>query len=318
MIVNAIVLRTRELEVSCVPEHGMLLSEIVPASLGVNLLWQRPDAPLHRFVNPAQLSASGDPFDEEVFAGGWFGMFPNAGIPGANDADEQMHGTFPRFAWNVVQHDDTSLSCELEVDGLRAERRVHLDGAKVRVNTTVENRGSADREVSFGEHPCFSRSFFAGGVVALHAARAHTTAEVSEPGANRFYAGQEFDWPIANERLGGSSRTDVIPVEADGSHDHLCVTLLDPRITVTAPNYGGAVLIDSDLLKTPELLFWRHFQPPRSPWHGDVFGIEMMSTPGRTRDDARAANALRWLRVGEKLSWHLEIQWQSDLFRTYG
>lgn len=315
---NAIVLRTRELEVTCLPEHGMLLSEIVPAAIGVNLLWQRPNAPLHSFVEPAQASAMGDPFDAEVFAGGWFGMFPNAGIPGANDADEQMHGSFPRFAWNVLQYDDTSLICELEVEGLRAVRTVQLDGTNVRVSTEVENRGATDREVSFGEHPCFARSVFAGGELALRAARAHTTSELSEPGANRFLAGQDFTWPIAVERLGGSARTDVIPVSADGSHDHLCVTLADPEIILTAPDYAGSVRLSSDLTKTAELLFWRHFQPPGSPWHGDVFGIEMMSTPGRTRDDARAANALRWLRAGEKLSWSLEVQWQNDLPRTYG
>lgn len=314
----AVVMRNSALQVSCVPAHGMVLTEIVPLEVGENLLWQRRDAPLHDFLSPAQATAEGDPFDEQVFAGGWFGMFPNAGIPGAGDTDEQMHGTFPRFSWRVVQQSDTTLACELEVDGLRAIRMLRLEGATVRVETTVENRSGANREVSYGEHPCFSRRVFADSEISLGAVRAYTTPEVSEPGANRFAAGQEFRWPFAEERLGAIVRADVIPAVADGSHDHLCVKLADPCIELTVPLHHAKVTVCSDLDATPHLLFWRHFRPPRSPWQGDVFGIEMMSTPGRTRDDARVGGALRWLRHGEELSWSLEIQWQSQPPLAYG
>lgn len=309
---STIVLEHDGLRVSCVPAHGMVLTEIVPCESGVNLLWQRPDAPLHPFTRPAEARAGFDPFDEQVFAGGWFGMFPNAGIPGADDTDEQMHGTFSRYAWRVLQHDADRLVCELEVDGLRVVRTLRLSGGSVRVSTSVVNRSGVDREVSYGEHPCFSREVCAGAEITLQAERAFITAEMSEPGANRFVADQEFSWPLAQSVRNGLERTDLIPECADASHDHLCITLADPRITLEVPALRGRVTVTSDLAATRHLLFWRHFQPPRSPWQGDVFGIEMMSTPGRTRDDARQGNALRLLRDGEVVEWHLEVQWESD------
>lgn len=310
---RAYVLQNDELRVVCLPGHGMLVTEIVPRTRGVNLLWERSGGPLDDCLQPANATPEGDPFDDQVFAGGWFGMFPNAGIPGVNDAEEQMHGVFPRAAWDVVAVDDVSVSCKLEVGGFAAVRTLRLDGSRVRIKTEAMNTGHVTREVSFGEHPCFARDVFGEGAVVVQAASACTMAEVSEPGANRFRAGQQFSWPFAADAESGLARVDNIPAQADGTHDHLCVRLSHPLVEISAPRLAGRVLVRSDMRETQHLLFWRHFLPPRSPWQGDVFGIEMMSTPGRTRDDARESNALRVLRPGETTAWFLEIQWDSDL-----
>ena len=312
-----IVLQNADLRVVCLPGHGMLITEIVPQSHGANLLWQRQDGPLHDFDRPATATSEADPFDEQVFAGGWFGMFPNAGIPGVLDSGEQMHGSFPREAWKVVHQGDATLSCTLETDGFEAVRTLRLTENTVRVDTEVTNVRAGDREVSFGEHPCFSREVFGGGTVLVEADGAHTTNEVSEPGANRFAAGQEFVWPHAEVVGGGVARVDLVPVEPDASHDHLCVRLADPCVEISVPRLGGKVSVRSDMGATPNLLFWRHFRPPASPWRGDVFGIEMMSTPGRTRDDARAADALRVVRQGETVKWYLAVSWDVRPISAY-
>ena len=315
---RSIALQNDELRVVCFPGHGMLVTEIVPRGRGVNLLWQRADGPLHDFVRQANATPEGDPFDDLVFAGGWFGMFPNAGIPGVRDADEQMHGVFPRSAWDVVYADDVTVSCTLESAGFAAMRTLRLEGSSARIETKVTNTRPIAREVSFGEHPCFARDVFGGGTVALRAVSACTMEDVSEPGANRFRAGQQFLWPLAADSRNDTTRTDVIPAMADGTHDHLCVRLSQPLVELSAPRLDGRVYVRSGLRETPHLLFWRHFLPPRSPWRGDVFGIEMMSTPGRTRDDAREHNALRVLGPGETVAWFLEIQWNSDHSTEYG
>lgn len=308
--VNGISLRNEQLRVTCVPGHGALVTEIVPLAHGTNLLWRRRNGPLHDFAEPAVVAAGRDPFDDEVFAGGWFGMFPAAGIVGPEDAPEQLHGTFPRYAWRVRERTEVLLRCALVAEGLSAERTLRIAGASVLLSTTVRNVGASPREVGFGEHPCFDRAAFAGGEVSLIAERGFLTQEVSEPGAHRFRPGQRFDWPFVVERGGGLGRADAIPATADGTHDHLCIALAAPEVAIAAPPLGGRVVVRADIAKTPYLLFWRHFRPPASPWGGDVFGIETMSTPGRTRADARAADGLTTLPPGGVLRWELEVRWE--------
>lgn len=311
-----VVLQNELVRVVCVPGHGMLLTEMSPLRQEVNLLWQREDPPLQEFTEPAAATAAGDPFDETVFAGGWFGMFPNAGIPGVADTNVQLHGTFPRHKWEVIDQGDTSLSCRLRAEGFSAVRTVSLDGASVRVATTVTNEDVNSQEVSFGEHPCFDRSAFAGGRVELTAKSSFITPELSEPGSHRFVPGQQFGWPEAQDTNGRGARVDTIPSVADGTHDHLCIELDTVEIVLHAPDLAGKVIVRVDIEHTPYLLFWRHFLPAGSPWAGDVFGIETMSTPGRTRDDARQASALTTLQAGGFLTWQLELLWQDTPARA--
>ena len=298
---------------SLYPRHGCVITELRPTAAGRNLLWSRPSAPLHDLDGSIAPGPAIDQFDETVFAGGWFGMFPLAGIPGAGDTDIPMHGDVPRIAWEVARLDPDSAVCTARTpSGFDVERSLRLDGPSLRVATRARNVSGVERIATWGEHPCFARDVFAGGSLSIDASSAFITPEASDPAATRFAPGQRFDWPRALGVHGGYDDVTLVPTIADGRHDHVCATLAAPDLEVTAPGLGGRIRVSVDLTSTPELLYWQHFLPDSSPWSGDVFGLEVCSAPGRTLDDARAANAVSVVAPEGVVEWSMTVAWLQD------
>jgi hypothetical protein len=133
------------------------MTSLVDVERGAELLWSRPG------VLPSALGPTGEPsrayFDENVFVGGWFTMFPTAGGPGS-DPELRLHGDAPRVPWDVIHAGRSELVAGTQLsDGrFRLERTIRLIGPVVGVGTRAWNDGPDIASVAFGEHPCVALS----------------------------------------------------------------------------------------------------------------------------------------------------------------
>jgi hypothetical protein len=61
----------------------------------------------------------------------------------------------------------------------------------------------------------------------------------------------------------------------------------------------------------PGVLLWEHFLPEGSMWPADVFGVEPVSSSGRTMDDAAAASDIRTILAGGDVSYWMTLTVES-------
>jgi len=293
------------------PQRGMTVAAIgLRQAEDSNLLWRRAG-----HVAPEcsrALGPSGTPSIEslhDLFVGGWFEMSPHAGLPGTLDgAPTMLHGEALRLPWGIDSADPTRVEASVRAVRwpLQLRRQVKLRGERVEVRSEIRNESSTAIGVSQGEHPCFGRERFAAGRLTLEAERCEVLPPL-DPG-NASAAAGEFEWPLAPGDAGGVVDFSAIPTVADGSHDHVSITLASPRVVLSAPE-GPRLCIEIDLDVHPHLLLWRNFRAASAPSHGswDVFAIEPMSAPGRSIDDAVAAAATRRLEAGEAAAYGFAI-----------
>lgn len=147
------------------PAYGCLISSFEVE--GVELLYSRGGVPssLPPLGPPGR--ASERDFDDGIFRGGWFPMFPVAGMP---DESTWQHGWAPRVAWEVGARRSDSLRSSaggdfLDGGGARVVREIRLSRGALTVFTAITNSGDGMRTYTFGEHPCFPRELFAGGAI---------------------------------------------------------------------------------------------------------------------------------------------------------
>lgn len=298
-------------QVDCYPEHGFVISAIRARGNDRNILWNPRGAsfgplPL-RELGPAG-NESVDSFDSSMLAGGWFAMFPTAGLPGNSD-DRWMHGEAARLAWHIVAKSESEVVCRLRtpVSGFELERSVKLESTTVIVSMTATNMSGSTQRITFGEHPCFSRDVFAGGSLLATPREAEVTSH-ADPLNARLIENARFAWPHAPLIAGGTVDLSHIPLSPDRRHDH-----------VTLGNLGALQIRGLDLslslswdhAKMPNTLIWEHFRPIGSPWDGDVFAIEPSSAPGRTLTDATAASATTEIADKESISTWMKLSIQT-------
>lgn len=305
---------TEHLSVVAHPAHGFVITEFVPTAAGRNLLWQRPDAPLHD-LGAAIAGPSGEAFDEEVFAGGWFTMFPVAGIPGRDDAGLAMHGELPRMRWTVEEVTPTSLRCSARTPwtGFSVSRELSIEGSTLTVRTRARNNSAEPVPVTLGEHPCLARDAFAGGRIDMEILSAAVSAEVSDPEAAKLVPGAAVRWPDAPMADGSTRDLRVVPEAADGRHDHVAAVLGGGELSVSSPALSGRFVFRVDTAELPNVLLWEHFRPRRSPWQGDVFSLEVCSAYGRTLDEARTVAPIPVIASGESIEWTVSATWEQGL-----
>lgn len=302
------------LRVACQPARGLLISELVDRRSGENLLWLRakdPGGVASRDLGPAG-PASVSSWADRLFVGGWFAMFPAAGHPGELDGQPtHLHGELPRLPWTVVRRSAAALVATVDLVGhpVRVERTVAVTDSGATVASTFSNLGSAPIPYTHGEHPCLSRAAFAGGRIELTATRAWTSAPAADPAAAAVVPGASFDWPDAPASAGGRLDLSALPADPDSRHDHVSLDLAAPQVRITAPRLGLALELRFALADYPHLLLWENFAAPGAPADDtcDVFGVEPMSAPGRSVDDAVAADAVRRLDPGETRTTTLEL-----------
>lgn len=300
------------LEVTVHPGHGFAIGSIVDRATGEELLWHPPGTSFRNLVDTLDPSgdASGRQYDREILAGGWFAMFPTAGLPAGHG---WMHGEAPRIEWQITDDEtDSAVSCRVELPFSRliVERTVRLRSSVVRVEMTARNPTDESVPITFGEHPCFPRALFAGGEIDLpRGSRVLTTSPVqAEAGFTRPDA--DSAWPEVAAAAGGFVDMSQIPAEPDGRHDHLSIEVPDGRLSLVGAS--RSVRLTWDAATLPHVLLWEHFLPQDSMWPGDVLGVEPVSARGRSMEDARLHGGLRMLDPGEVLNYWMELELVRD------
>lgn len=253
-------LRAGAAMVEVAPQHGCLISVLDPGG-GRNLLWR--DGRSARTLTGSDLvgDASGTDFDDNTLVGGWFPMFPNAGLA---TAETQQHGWAPRVAWSILRQGRGWVVCQAEgafLNGGSAvlRRAIRVTEFALEVRTTVENAGATAGEFTWGEHPCFSGEVFAGGCA--------------------LFAGEVVR---------------RIPLAPDGAEGH------EARIgPAPATLHGPGVSIElTDLAGTqPYWLMWFNHRAPVLP-RADTIAWETSNAPGLGLTDARAAGRTQILKPG--------------------
>lgn len=307
------VLSTSSVEVTCYPAHGFVISSIVDLTRGLELLWAVPGAdlgPLSRDLGPAG-PASADTFDRGVLAGGWFTMFPTAG-PVTKDPSRYMHGELARIAWTIQRSTTNQIRCSVvtPITGFEVTRTVTVQGSQIRVETSAVNCLDIDQEVTFGEHPCFARAVFADGSIAIREGAQGWAGSAGDPSATRLAQNRPFYWPTAEGAAGGHVDVAAIPEEADGRSDHFFVAPEAASLILASPGDGPSVAVSWGGRAQEQVLIWQHYRPAGSPWgeSGDVLGIEPMSSPKRTWDEAVASNRTVTVAPRESISYWAALE----------
>ncbi|WP_375389675.1 DUF4432 family protein [uncultured Amnibacterium sp.] len=287
------------------PERGSTITSISRPG-GANILWNPPDA--DHGPAPDGMPEPGDrssaEFERSVFAGGWFPMFPSVGPPGG-DARAWLHGEAPWLRWQVevVTKDGIELRARTPASGLALTRWIHVSDERVLVRTEALNASGLHRRVSWGEHPCFSRTAFAGGSV-LVAPSLSRSASSADPARTRIPPSTRFAWPILSG-LDDTLDFSVIPARSDGREEHVLLTIPSGRAALRAPDLAVEVELEWDAGSMPHALLWQHFRPDDDGW--DVFALEPASCRARTHAEADRAGHLVDLPPGAMARWAMSL-----------
>lgn len=296
------------LEVDVYPEHGYAITSISPTSTRRNILWNPPHSQ-PGILPSSELGPSGEAsintFDRGVLVGGWFLMFPLAGLPGTYEK-LWMHGEAARLSWEIVSQSVDEVVCRLitPISQFELVRTVKVTASVVFITTLATNLSESTQEISFGEHPCFSRKEFAGSQL-LAAPQSARVTSLADPLNATLKENAEFAWPFAPLHRGGTENLSEIPTKADGRHDHINLLGLN-KVQILGGNTELSLSWDSEFMS--DALLWQHFLPFGSPWPGDVFAIEPTSAPGRTYSEAESTNSLVRVAPGSCISTWTSLQ----------
>ncbi|UAJ78836.1 hypothetical protein IT072_16650 [Leifsonia sp. ZF2019] len=258
------------------PGYGCLISSFAVG--GVELLYRRDGA-------RSSLPAPGPPgrrserdFDDGIFRGGWFPMFPLAGTP---DEDTWQHGWAPRVAWRVEQEQAARLTTSVSGDfldggGATVARDIRVEPGTLTVTTSITNRSDGVRSYTFGEHPCFPRALFGGGAIV-------------------------------------SPRTLPLTARADGWTGHAQWTT--PSLTVVAPRGRPTVTIEAEGL--PFGVLWSSFASEELE-DVDCFAWEPCTSRGLGIVDARASESVTRIGSGETQRYRVRIEQRRDAASMMG
>jgi galactose mutarotase-like enzyme len=305
-------LSSEQLIVRARPEHGMVVTAMIDRATGADALWVRPNfepATIARTIGEAG-AASIETF-MDIFVGGWFEMFPSAGIPGTAEGPlSVMHGEVARVPWDEVERSATRLVCETTTlrTPFAVRRTLEVAGATLRSTTEVRNHGEEPAPYLWGQHPCFRRETFAGGRIHLEVAAADVPTPPFDAANSRLRC-EPFDWPLATANEGGDVDLSEIPAAADGRHDHILLRPASTTARITAPAIGREVVFEFGSAPHHTVLLWQDFKAPgESLWGGiDTFTLEPSDNPGRYVSDAPAPAKLN---PGERMTAELSLTWR--------
>lgn len=307
------------LSVECDPERGFAISAIVDGVSGANALWQRTGfvpGEFRRILGP-----SGEPSIEtfvDLFAGGWFEMFPTTGYSGTVQgstapAVSLLHGEVMRLPWELTARDASAVEASVTTvrSPFRLTRRLEIQGDELIVSERAENFAPVPAPYVWGHHPCFDRATFAGGRFEMDAISAEVPAPVFDEAHNSLVPGATFAFPEAPMLGGGMRDVAAIPEAPDGRHEQTTVAVRRGGVRITAPLIGRAFSLLWDERDFPHVLLWQDYQAPDAAFWGtcDTFAVEPSSAPGRSLDDAVAAGAVRLLAPGEAVSLTMRARW---------
>lgn len=306
-----IILRSEELLVDVYPERGFLIGQIRSILVDRNLLWTKvPEESFRGELGPRGL-ASVARFHRE-FSGGWFPMYPTAGLPGyIGNEPTWHHGEAARLPWRVsASQDENRVRAEVLLSGdrLNLVRMLSLDRATLTVRSQLTNMGDSAVVWSAGEHPCFDRSAFAGGNILLDSAQSWIPFPHYDPLHASLCAGSRFEWPHAPTLHGHRLDLSKVPHSRCKRHEHVALCLRSSDILVQAPELGINVRLSIDQ-NLPYMLLWEYFDDKVH----DVFAVELCSASGRSVGEAFESDSMQVLEPGAMVEFGLSLRVENCL-----
>lgn len=263
----------QDLRVTVVAEGGHI-AEIFHKGKGINPLWTPP----WPSIDPSTYSAAKHPEygtgPEAKLLSGILGHNWCVDFFGPPSEEEARAGYTVHGEASIVAYDE-ELRAHLPLSQLNVQRRMELDGKKIRFTEDVENLLPFDRHIAWQEHVTLGPPFLERGVTQLEAPILRS-AKLNEG---------EFEW---KDRTYPS-----LPTSAD-YHAHL---LTKGEVKVTNPKLGLWIGYEWNLQDFPWLGIWEeNHERKYAPWNGRTmtWGIEFGASPYPEYRFRRATRGLIW------------------------
>ncbi len=229
----------------------------------------------------------------------------------------QGHGEAHRQPWELLSQGRDGRTVQLTwrarlplVQEVFTRRVELVDGEQVvYVDSTLENELAFDRPINWAEHATIGYPFLAPGKTVVNASvgRCQARPHQNMPPNRRLVSGQDFDYPMAPLKAGGTADIRQIPDPPDSMDHSGCV--LDPARRL---GYITAINVEKRLLlgylvrreEYPWLQEWMNYPPNMALSRGLEFGTQPFDVPRRqTVELGRLFDtpAFRWLPAKSKI-----------------
>ena len=263
----------QDLRVTVVAEGGHI-AEIFHKGKGINPLWTPP----WPTIDPSTYSAAKHPEygtgPEAKLLSGILGHNWCVDFFGPPSEEEAKAGYGVHGEASIVPYDE-ELRAHLPLSQLNVQRRMELDGNKIRFTEDVENLLPFDRHIAWQEHVTLGPPFLERGVTKLEAPILRS-AKLNEG---------EFEW---------KDRTYPSSLMSADYHAHL---LTKGEVKVTNPKLGLSIGYEWNLQDFPWLGIWEeNHERKYAPWNGRTmtWGIEFGASPYPEYRFRRATRGLLW------------------------
>ncbi len=263
----------QELRVTVVAEGGHI-AEIFHKGKGINPLWTPP----WPGIDPSTYSAAKHPEygtgPEAKLLSGILGHNWCVDFFGPPSEEEARAGYSVHGEASIVPYDE-ELRAHLPLSQLNVQRRMELDGNKIRFTEDVENLLPFDRHIAWQEHVTLGPPFLERGVTKLEAPILRSS-KLNEG---------EFEW---------KDRTYPSSLMSSDYHAHL---LTKGEVKVTNPRLGLRIGYEWNLQDFPWLGIWEeNHERKYPPWNGRTmtWGIEFGASPYPEYRFRRATRGLLW------------------------
>ena len=263
-------------------EEGGHIAEILHKASGVNPLWIPP----WTSIEPSSYTLAKNPeygadAESKLLAGilGHNLALDLFGSPSPEEAAAGMtvHGEASILPYNISFGErDLTADCFLPAAQLQFERRIRLDGKRVRITETVENVSMLDRPSAWTQHVTLGPPFLEKGATEFRA----PGTKARTPATN-----QDFDWPRAPRKDG--AKEDLQKYTNAASSGAFDSVLMDPHrdqafffaYSPKSKVLFGYVWKRSDF---PWLGIWEeNYSRKQPPWNGRTLtrGMEFGASP---------------------------------------
>ena len=262
---------------------------------GVNPLWDPPWETVDPSAyDPAAHPEFGSGVDARLLAGiaGHNLCFDIFGVPSDEEAAAGLgvHGEASAVDWAVESGDGwLEATADLPLAGMQLSRRLELEAGsgRVGISETATNLTGIDRPVGWTQHATLGPPFLEKGqtLFEMSATRSKVMEGEFAPGADRFVAAAEFDWPMAP--LAGGGLDDMRRTVATPVSGAYTAHLMDPRLDeafFAAYQPGTQTLFGYTWRRAdfPWIGIWEeNFSRAHAPWNGRTLtrGMEFGVSP---------------------------------------
>ncbi|MCC6859765.1 MAG: hypothetical protein IT158_14445 [Bryobacterales bacterium] len=213
---RAVSIENDQVRVTVLVEGGHV-AEICDKQSGVNPLWIPHWPSIEPSVyDPAGDSVYGADSESKLLAGimGHNLCLDIFGVPSEAEAAAGLtvHGEGSVVPYRIeVSGHEMAARAELPMAGLRFERRLRLEGRRLRFLETVENLSAYDRPIGWTQHVTLGPPFLEKGVTEFRVTATRSKTAESDVAGGKSYmtVNAEFDWPFVPCPEGGTINMQV-------------------------------------------------------------------------------------------------------------